>query len=75
MKRLQHRDVEQAYPVAEFVTKLHRLADVLESGRAFNIAVAGERLCIPAAARFNIEHKRARCTDATPVKFKRSSVR
>lgn len=58
MKRSKARDIEKSYPVKEFVTKLRRLADSLESGRAFTIAVAGERLRIPADAVFNIEHER-----------------
>jgi amphi-Trp domain-containing protein len=52
------RDIEKTYPRRDFVAKLRRLADALETGRAFTIQVAGERLRIPAAARFNIEHER-----------------
>jgi amphi-Trp domain-containing protein len=58
MKRLKPRDIEKSYPVGEFVSKLRRLADALESGRAFSISVAGEKLRIPADARFDIEHER-----------------
>ena len=58
MKNKTKRDVEKAYSAAEFVAKLRRLADALEAGRAFTIAVAGERLHVPADARFNIEHER-----------------
>ncbi|MCA1732727.1 MAG: amphi-Trp domain-containing protein, partial [Acidobacteria bacterium] len=39
--------------------KLRRLADALESESGFVIQVAGERLRIPADAKFNIEHERA----------------
>ena len=53
------RDLERTYPRAQFVAKLRRLADSLETGRAFTIQVAGERLRIPADAVFNIEHERA----------------
>lgn len=56
--RLKSRDIEKGYTTREFVAKLRRLADALETGRAFNIAVAGERLRIPADAVFNIEHER-----------------
>lgn len=52
------RDIEKSYPVAEFVAKLRRLADALEADKAFTIEVAGERLHIPAGARFTIEHER-----------------
>jgi len=52
------RDIEKTYSTKQFVSKLRRLADALESGKNFNIQVAGERLYIPADAKFNIEHER-----------------
>lgn len=52
------RDIEKTYPVRAFAAKLRRLADALEAGRPFGIAVAGERLRIPAGAKFSIEHER-----------------
>ena len=52
------RDLERTYTRAQFVAKLRRLADSLESGKAFTIQVAGERLRIPTEAEFNIEHER-----------------
>jgi amphi-Trp domain-containing protein len=59
----QERDIEKTYPRKDFVAKLRRLADAIESGKAFTIQVAGERLRIPADARFNIEHEREGGTD------------
>ena len=56
---MKKRDLEKTYPRAQFVAKLRRLADSIESGRAFTIQVAGERLRISADATFNIEHERA----------------
>ena len=53
------RDLTKSYGRAQFVAKLRRLADAIESGRAFTIQVAGERLQIPASAVFNIEHERS----------------
>jgi len=53
------RDLAKAYGRAHFVAKLRRLADAIESERAFTIQVAGERLHIPANAVFNIEHERS----------------
>jgi amphi-Trp domain-containing protein len=41
------------------VAKLRRLADSIESGKAFTIQVGGERLRISADAKFNIEHERS----------------
>lgn len=52
------RDITKAYSRKEFVAKLRRLADSIESNRAFTIQVAGERLRIPTNATFNIEHER-----------------
>jgi amphi-Trp domain-containing protein len=52
------RDVEKVYSTSEFVAKLRRLADSLESGRKFEIQVAGERIYVPVRAEFNIEHER-----------------
>jgi amphi-Trp domain-containing protein len=40
------------------VAKLRRLADALETGKKFEIQVAGERIYVPARAEFNIEHER-----------------
>jgi amphi-Trp domain-containing protein len=51
------RDIEKTYPRREFVAKLRRLADAIESGEPFPIQVAGQRLHIPADAAFNIEHE------------------
>ena len=53
------RDIEKSYPRAQFVAKLRRLADSIETGKAFTIQVGGERLRISAKATFNIEHERA----------------
>jgi len=53
------RDLTRTYSRAQFVAKLRRLADSIEAARPFTIQVAGERLRIPADARFNIEHERS----------------
>jgi len=52
------RDLEKAYSVNQFVTKLRRLADSLEQKKSFRIQVAGERISIPSDAIVNIEHER-----------------
>ena len=57
--RRPDRDLERTYSRAQFVAKLRRLADALETEDAFTIQVAGERLRIPADAVFNIEHERS----------------
>ncbi|HEX6631237.1 MAG TPA: amphi-Trp domain-containing protein [Gemmatimonadaceae bacterium] len=53
------RDLERTYSRAQFVAKLRRLADALETGAPFGIQVASERLRVPADATFNVEHERA----------------
>jgi len=35
-----------------------RLANALETGERFEIQVAGERVYVPARAKFNVEHER-----------------
>lgn len=57
--RKKNRDLVRHYPRAQFVAKLRRLADSIETGRAFTIQVGGERMRISADAVFNIEHERA----------------
>ncbi len=58
MARKPERDIEKEYPLADFIDKLRRLADALESGRRFEIRIAGERVSVPARATFTIEHER-----------------
>jgi amphi-Trp domain-containing protein len=53
----KNRDIEKTYPRRDFIAKLRRLADALESEASFAIQVAGERLRIPSDALFNIEHE------------------
>ena len=52
------RDVERSYSTDEVVAKLRRLADALETGEPFRIQIAGERIRVPARARFSVEHER-----------------
>lgn len=52
------RDIEKAYPIDEFIAKLRRLADCLETGEPFEIQIAGERLYVPVRATYSIEHER-----------------
>ena len=63
MPARRDRDLERTYSRAQFVAKLRRLADAIESGKAFTIQVASERLRVPADATFNIEHERAKGMD------------
>jgi amphi-Trp domain-containing protein len=52
------RDFEKSYAMPEFIAKLRRLADALESGGRFDIQIGGERIYVPAGATYNIEHER-----------------
>lgn len=52
------RDIEKAYSTSEFVAKLRRLADSLESGENFEIQIAGERIYVPVHAEYTVEHER-----------------
>lgn len=52
------RDIEKTYSEKEFVEKLRRLADAIESGKKFEIQIAGERIYVPARATYSIEHER-----------------
>ncbi len=59
MTNKQERDIEKLYPKADFVAKLRRLADAIESGERFDIQIAGERIYVPVRAQFTIEHERS----------------
>lgn len=52
------RDLEKQYPLPQFIAKLRRLADALETRKPFSIQIARERIAVPARAIVNIEHER-----------------
>lgn len=52
------RDIEKVYSNEEFAAKLRRLADALETGKKFEIQVAGERIYVPVRAEYSVEHER-----------------
>ena len=58
MTQKPERDIEKDYPLPEFIDKLRRLADALETGRRFEIQIAGERVSVPVRAIYNVEHER-----------------
>lgn len=59
MPETPDRDIEKTYSPAEFVAKLRRLADSIETGENFEIQIANERFYVPDRATFNIEHERS----------------
>lgn len=61
------RDIEKDYPKHQFIRKIRRLADALESGKKFRIQIAGERIAIPDNAIINIEHERGK--NAEEIEF------
>ena len=56
---MPNRDIEKTYTRSQFAAKLRRFADSIETGKAFTIQVAGEKLRVPADVDFNIEHERS----------------
>ncbi len=61
------RDIEKDYPKQQFINKIRRLADALESGKKFRIQIAGEKITIPDNAIINIEHERSK--NAEEIEF------
>ena len=70
MSEKPDRDIEKDYPVSEFVAKLRRLTDALEAGEQFEIQIAGERICIPVRAQYNIEHEREEGSEEVEFQIK-----
>ena len=67
MAQKPERDIEKQYPLREFIEKLRRLADALETGQRFEIQIAGERISVPVQASCTIEHERSE--DEEEVEF------
>ena len=53
------RDIEGSYSLPEFIEKLRRLADALDTGKRFDIQIGGERIYVPVRATYSIEHERS----------------
>lgn len=66
-RRRRTRDITKGYAKSQFVAKLRRLADSIETGEAFSIQIARERIHVPARAVFTIEHEKA--ADAEEIEF------
>jgi len=64
------RDVEKVYDTADVVAKLRRAADALETGTPFRISIAGERIRVPAHAKFSVEHERDSDSEEIEFQFK-----
>lgn len=59
-KKKMHRDIEKIYTKTEFVKKLRRFADALETEKIFSIQIAGDKVSVPKNTIINIEHERGR---------------
>jgi amphi-Trp domain-containing protein len=70
MAKKSERDVERVYSTKQFVAKLRRLADALESGSPFSIQVAGKRVRVPASASISVEHERSENTEEIELQLK-----
>lgn len=67
MAKKSERDIEKVYSTKQFIAKLRRLADALESGNKFAIQIAGKRVYVPASASISVEHERSE--DSEEVEF------
>jgi amphi-Trp domain-containing protein len=70
MAKKRERDVEKIYSTKQFIAKLRRLADALESGSRFSIQVAGKRIYVPAIASITVEHERSEGTEEVEFQLK-----
>jgi amphi-Trp domain-containing protein len=70
MPEKRARDIEKVYSTKQFVAKLRRLADALESGSTFSIQVARKRIRVPAHASMSVEHERAEGTEEVEFQLK-----
>jgi amphi-Trp domain-containing protein len=70
MAKKKERDIEKIYSTKQFIAKLRRLADALESGRTFSIQVAGKRVRVPASASISVEHERSEGTEEVEFQLK-----
>lgn len=57
-RALRSRDVTRRVTKKVFIRQLRRLADRLESGEKFTISVGKERITLPSAIEYSIEHER-----------------
>jgi amphi-Trp domain-containing protein len=71
---MPERDVETIASTPEFVAKLRRLADALESGGSFRIQIAGERFRVPRHAELSVEHERSGDTEEVELQLRWSTA-
>ena len=64
------RELEQAYPLKDFINKLQRLADSLEKKKRFSIQLSGERVYVPSGAIVDIVHEKKKGTEEIDFQIK-----
>ena len=69
-KKKTRKDVEKMYTKTEFIKKLRRFADALETERKFFIRIAGEKISVPQNAIINIEHEREKGAEEIEFQIK-----
>ncbi len=67
---MKKRDIEKEYTRKQYIAKIRRLADALESGKPFRIHVGKEKLYIPANAVINIEYEREKDSEELEFQLK-----
>lgn len=70
MAKKNQRDIERVYSTKQFIAKLRRLADALESGKPFSIQVAGKRIRVPANASISVEHEKGEGSEEVEFQLK-----
>ena len=70
MKKSKKKKKKKVYTNSEFIKKLRRLADSLETGKAFSMQVAGERITVPGNALINIEHEKSKSSEELEFQIK-----
>ena len=70
MAKKNERDIERVYSTKQFIAKLRRLADALESGTPFSIQVAGKRIRVPANASISVEHEKGEGSEEVEFQLK-----
>ena len=64
------RDVEKTYSRSDFIKKIRRFADALETGRKFSIQIKGERIPVPKEAIINIAHEKSKVEEEVEFQIK-----
>jgi amphi-Trp domain-containing protein len=67
---MEEIEVEKGYSNKQTAEKLRRLAEALETGKEFEIQVAGQRIYVPADAEIGFEYERTENIHELEVEIK-----